>query len=107
MGVQAPFLLAAILLASSSVKVLAADPGPGPIEPSQPPHSQTPQLPPPAPPSRIDPGIQKGPTTIPDPKAVVPPPVIDPHMAIDPEKSPRPGDTTPPPMPGGSPAPQR
>ena len=107
MVAQVLFLSAGILLASSSVTVLAADPGSGPREPVQPPHSETPQLPAPAPPSRIDPGIQKEPATIPDSKAVVKPPVVDPKMAIDPEKDSRPGDTTPPPMPGGSPTPKK
>ncbi|WP_447602853.1 hypothetical protein [Nitrospira sp. Nam80] len=37
------------------------------------------------PPSAIDPGIQKLPETVPDPKAAVPPPVVDPNMVIDPE----------------------
>ena len=106
MIVQAPFLLAAILFGSSAVKVLAADSEPGPIQPGQPPHSQTPQLPPPAPPSKIDPGIHKQPDTVPNPDAIVTPPVVDPHMAIDPEK-PRPGATMPTPAPGGPPAPKK
>jgi protein TonB len=44
-----------------------------------------PKVEPPPPPS-IDPGIQKTPETIPDPKSAIPPPNVDPEMVIDPEK---------------------
>jgi hypothetical protein len=44
------------------------------------------------PPSTIDPGIQKLPETVPDPKAAIPPPNVDPDMVIDPEKPREPDD---------------
>ena len=100
-----PVLSAVILLTWSAVAVLAAEPGSGPSHPNPPPSVQTPQLAPPAPPSSIDPGIQKEPATIPDPKAVVPPPVVDPKMSIDPEKRSRPGNAMPAPNQGTQPAP--
>jgi hypothetical protein len=98
--------LAAIILFIWSGTTLAAEPAPGPKGPGQPPTSQGPQLTPPAPPSKIDPGIQKQPDTVPNLKSVVPPPVVDPNMAIDPEK-PRSGDTLPPHKSGSSPSPNR
>ena len=56
------------------------------------------------PPSRIDPGIERRPQTIPDPRSAVTPPNVDPKMTIDPE-------TAPPAMkklkPGGSMEPPR
>ncbi|MEP7152614.1 MAG: hypothetical protein ABI856_12965 [Nitrospira sp.] len=105
MVVRALFLLAAIVLLPSPVKALAADTGPVPMERNQPPHAQPPQ--PPAPPSKIDPGIQKQPDTVPNSKAIVTPPVVDPHMAIDPEKKTNPSEATPPPNSGGSPSPKK
>ena len=41
-----------------------------------------------APSSRIDPGIERRPQTIPDPRSAVTPPNVDPKMAIDPETAP-------------------
>lgn len=107
MVARALSLLAVVLLLTSPLKALAADPGPRPMEPNQPPHAQPPQPLPPAPPSKIDPGIQKQPDTVPNQKAIVTPPVVDPHMAIDPEKKTSPSEATPPPMPGGSPSPKK
>ena len=48
------------------------------------------------PPSSIDPGIQKLPESVPDPKAAIPPPVVDPEMAIDPETRRRESEEVPP-----------
>lgn len=101
--------LAAILLASTPAGILAADAGQQSTQPEQQsPSTQNPGFAPPAPPSKIDPGILKQPDNLPppDPAAVVPPPVVDPKMAIDPETTPRTGDTTPPPPPN-SPGPSR
>lgn len=71
-------------------------PVPAPPLESRPDNPQEPRTPPP---SRIDPGIERRPQTIPDPRSAVTPPNVDPKMAIDPE-------TTPPakekPKPGGS-----
>ncbi|HSL03467.1 MAG TPA: CBS domain-containing protein [Nitrospiraceae bacterium] len=39
-------------------------------------------------PSRIDPGIERRPQTIPDPRSAVTPPNVDPKMTIDPETAP-------------------
>jgi hypothetical protein len=107
MFLQTPVLSALLLLSCSTVSALAAEPGSKPGDSHQPPSAQTPQLAPPAPPSRIDPGIQKEPATIPDPKAVVPPPVVDPKMSIDPEKKPLSGDGMPAPNQGTQPAPSK
>lgn len=71
----------------------AANPAPESGQP-QPPSPQ--QTPPTAPPSRIDPGIQKAPDTVPNPKSIVPPPVVDPKMAIDPERPGGPAHPKPP-----------
>ena len=48
-------------------------------------HTQAPGT---LPPSRIDPGIERRPQTIPDPRSAVIPPKVDPKMAIDPETAP-------------------
>jgi hypothetical protein len=110
MAREFPFVLTAILLASTPFAILAAaDSGQQSTQPEQPPPaSQNPELAPPAPPSKIDPGILKQPDNLPppDPEAVVPPPVVDPKMAIDPETTPRTGDTPPPPPPN-QPGPSR
>ncbi len=80
------FLSMTLLLAVVAPVTLFADPGPLSAESghASPPSAQQPT--PPAPPSRIDPGIQKTPDTVPNPKSIVPPPVLDPKMAIDPER---------------------
>lgn len=85
--------LAGAIFCASLVSATAADQAPQ--DPGRPPSSQAPALPPPVPPSKIDPGIQKQPDTLGSPEAVVPPPVVDPNMVIDPEK-PRAGNATPP-----------
>jgi hypothetical protein len=62
-------------------------------------HPDNPQKHDTPPPSRIDPGIERRPQTVPDSRSAIPPPNIDPKMAIDPET------TTPAqekPKPGGS-----
>ena len=65
----------------------SADVTPRPSVPSEvlPGHPQAPDTPPP---SRIDPGIERRPQTIPDPRSAVVPPKVDPKMAIDPETAP-------------------
>ncbi|MEX5216311.1 MAG: hypothetical protein AB7G68_03735 [Nitrospiraceae bacterium] len=55
-----------------------------------------PNITPAPPPSAIDPGIQKLPETVPDPKAAVPPPVVDPNMVINPETGRRKSEEVPP-----------
>jgi len=105
MALSTPYILAMVLL-SMPVAVLAADQVPGSKDPTEPPFSHNPPLAPPVPPSKIDPGIQKQPDTVPNPKAIVPPPVVDPNMVVDPEK-PRPGDNVPAPKTDGSTQPKR
>jgi len=51
------------------------------------------------PPSRIDPGIERRPKTIPAPRSAVSPPNVDPKIAIDPETAPPATEKT---KPGGS-----
>ncbi len=95
-----------LLLVAVAPALLCADPGPPSVEsgPAQAPPAQ--QVPPSVPPSRIDPGIQKAPETVPNPKSIVPPPVVDPKMAIDPERPGGPAHPKPqppsskPPVPG-------
>ena len=89
-------IVCAVLMLSSAGAVLAAD-----VVPPSDPRSETrpgepvpPSNPPAPPPSTIDPGIQKTPETVPDPKSTVPPPNVDPEMVIDPEK-PRDSDDVP------------
>ena len=96
-----------LLFAPPPAGTLTAGPGPQSTEPGQPQTPQTPQAPPVAPPSRIDPGIQKAPDTVPTPKSLVPPPVVDPKMAIDQERPGGPGSPAPPSMPDKLPTPQR
>lgn len=73
----APLIIALLLSAAWS-----ADITPVPPLESHPNHPQEPTTPPP---SRIDPGIERRPRTIPDPRSAVTPPNVDPKMAIDPE----------------------
>ena len=75
-----------LLLLAVAPASLCADPVPPSAEPGPAQAPPTQHRPPPAPPSRIDPGIQKAPETVPNPKSIVPPPVVDPKMAIDPER---------------------
>jgi hypothetical protein len=103
MGTMAIFLFVAPLIIASWLSVAwSADvtPAPPPLG-SRPENPQGPTAPPP---SRIDPGIERRPQTIPDPRSAVTPPIVDPKMAIDPE-------TAPPAMeklkPGGSKEPPR
>src|SRR5215813_5961185 len=62
----------------------AADvmPSPAPAPDSR---SESPERPSAPPPSRIDPGIERRPQTLPDPRSAVVPPNTDPKMTIDPE----------------------
>src|SRR5262245_18326535 len=65
----------------------AADvmPSPAPTPDSR---SEIPERPSAPPPSRIDPGIERRPKTLPDPRSAVVPPDTDPKMTIDPESAP-------------------
>ena len=65
-------------------------------------HPNNPQGP--TPPSRIDPGIERRPQTIPDPRSAVIPPTVDPKMTIDPETAPPASEKL---KPGGSKEPPR
>jgi hypothetical protein len=40
------------------------------------------------PPSKLDPGIERRPSAVPDPRSAVPPPNVDPNMSVNPETSP-------------------
>ncbi len=103
-GVTVILLFLAPLIISCSLSVAwSADVTPVPPPPlGSPP--ENPQVPPALPPSRIDPGIERRPQTVPHPSSAVTPPIVDPKMAIDPE-------TAPPAMeklkPGGSKEPPR
>ena len=96
------FFVVPLMLAFGLSLAWSADvtPAPPPLG-SRPENPQGPTAPPP---SRIDPGIERRPQTIPDPRSAVTPPIVDPKMAIDPE-------TAPPAMeklkPGGSKEPPR
>ena len=84
----------AILVLSFAGGVLAADevPPSDPRSETRPGEPTPPTMMPAPPPSTIDPGIQKLPETVPDPKAAIPPPNVDPGMVIDPEKPREPDD---------------
>ena len=84
----APLILAGWLSVAWSADVTPAPTAPGEVLPE---HPQTPGTPPP---SRIDPGIERRPQTIPDPRSAVTPPKVDPKMAIDPETAPPPTEKT-------------
>jgi hypothetical protein len=77
----------AVLISFTPGVARAADAAPRSDSPSEsrPGEPTPPNTMPAPPPSTIDPGIQKLPETVPDPKAAVPPPVVDPNMVIDPE----------------------
>lgn len=81
------FLLAPLIVGVWFSAAWSADVTPRPSAPGEvfPEHPQAPGTPPP---SRIDPGIERRPQTIPDPRSAVIPPKIDPKMAIDPETAP-------------------
>ena len=84
LGTTVIFLFVAPLIIASWLSVAwSADvtPAPPPLG-SRPENPQGPTAPPP---SRIDPGIERRPQTIPDPRSAVTPPIVDPKMAIDPE----------------------
>jgi hypothetical protein len=91
-------LLAPLILAVWLSPASSADVTPPPSIPSEvfPEHPQTPSAPPP---SRIDPGIERRPQTVPDPRSAIVPPKVDPKMAIDPEMVPPAAEKT---NPGGS-----
>ena len=80
--VFALLIMAVWLSPASSADVTPAPSKPGEVLPE---HPQAPNTPPP---SRIDPGIERRPQTIPDPRSAVIPPKVDPKMAIDPETAP-------------------
>ena len=83
-----PALILTAVLVLWGAQTFAADVMPPSNPPSQPERGESPPptIAPAPPPSSIDPGIQKTPETVPDPKSAVPPPNIDPEMVIDPEK---------------------
>jgi len=91
-------LLAPLIIGGWLSPALSADVTPAPSVPNEilPAHHQAPSTPPPA---RIDPGIERRPQTIPDPRSAVVPPKIDPKMSIDPETAPPARENT---KPGGS-----
>lgn len=87
MGTTVIFLFLAPLIIAFGLSVAwSAD-----VTPAPPPlgsRPENPQGPTALPPSRIDPGIERRPQTIPDPRSAVTPPIVDPKMAIDPETAP-------------------
>jgi len=89
----APLMMAAWLSPAWSADVI---PAPSVTNESLPEHPRAPSTPPP---SRIDPGIERRPQTIPDPRSAVVPPKVDPKMSIDPETAPPAQEKT---KPGGS-----
>ena len=96
------FLLVPMIMAVWSCSALAADIIPPPSPPMEGP-SQKDQAPTQPPPSRIDPGIERRPQTIPDPRSTVTPPIVDPKMAVDPETPP---GATEKPKSGSAPSPE-
>lgn len=92
----APLIIAVWLSPAWSADIIPAPSKPNETLPEQP---QAPSTPPP---SRVDPGIERRPQTIPDPRSAVIPPKVDPKMSIDPEKAPPAMEKT---NPGGSNAP--
>lgn len=84
-----PFILAGWLSVAWSADVTPAPYPSGKLPPENP---QAPSTPPP---SRMDPGIERRPQTVPDPRSAVVPPKVDPKMAIDPETAPPATDTKP------------
>jgi hypothetical protein len=96
------FLLVPMIMAVWFSSALAADIIPPPSPPVEAPNNKdrTPTQPPP---SRIDPGIERRPQTIPDPRSAVTPPIVDPKMAVDPETPP---GATEKPKPGSAPSPE-
>lgn len=91
--VLAPLIIAGWLSSAWSADVTPIPPAP--LE-SRPGHPQGPTTPPP---SRIDPGIERRPQTVPHPRSAITPPIVDPKMAIDPETAPPATEKT---RPGGS-----
>ena len=71
------FLLVAMIIAGWLSAAWSADITPAPTPPveTRPDRPQGPSTPPP---SRIDPGIERHPQTIPDPRSAVTPPNVDP-----------------------------
>ncbi len=75
---------------------LAADvipPVPPPEKGTGPPPATAPENPsqssaPAIPPSKLDPGIERRPSAIPDSRSAVPPPNVDPNMSVNPETAP-------------------
>jgi hypothetical protein len=97
------FLLLAPLIVTFWVSAAwSADVSPAPAPPLES-HPDNPQKHNTPPPSRIDPGIERRPQTVPDNRSTISPPNIDPKIAIDPETStpaiekPKPGGSIEPP----------
>jgi hypothetical protein len=68
-------------------------PAPLPEKGSGPPPATAPENPsqsgaPAIPPSKLDPGIERRPLAVPDPRSAVPPPNVDPEMSVNPETAP-------------------
>lgn len=80
-------LIAGVLLAllespvGFSADVIPRAAATAPEDPSQ---SGAPAIPP----SNIDPGIERRPSAVPDPRSAVPPPNVDPEMSVNPETAP-------------------
>ena len=81
------FFMAPLIIAVWFSAAWSADVTPVPVPPGES-RPGTPQAPSTPPPSRIDPGIERRPRTIPDPRSAVIPPNVDPKMTIDPETAP-------------------
>ena len=104
------FLLVPMIMTLWISSALAADIIPPPSPSVEAPSNNKEQAPIQPPPSRIDPGIERRPQTIPDPRSAVTPPIVDPKMAVDPEtppsatEKPKSGNTPSPEPPGKPPA---
>lgn len=86
-------LLVGLLASSIGFAADVIPPAPLPEKGSGPPPTTAPEDPsqsgtPAIPPSKIDPGIERRPSAIPDPRSAVPPPNVDPNMSVNPETAP-------------------
>ena len=93
---RARFIAGILLALLESPVGFAADvipPAQLPEKGAGPPPATTPEDPsqsgaPAIPPSKMDPGIERRPSGIPDPRSAVPPPNVDPKMSVNPETAP-------------------
>ena len=86
-------LLLVLLESSDGFAADVIPPAPLPEKGSGPPPATAPENPsqsaaPAIPPSKIDPGIERRPSAVPDPRSAVPPPNVDPNMSVNPETAP-------------------